>query len=62
MTEPKERSVTLSWTPGDDHNSPVIGTVTVFWFFFVYAIHSLCKQLIFDTCLLFEILIDFSPL
>uniref|UniRef100_A0A8C2HCW9 Neural cell adhesion molecule L1 n=1 Tax=Cyprinus carpio TaxID=7962 RepID=A0A8C2HCW9_CYPCA len=24
MTEPKERSVTLSWTPGDDHNSPVL--------------------------------------
>ncbi|KAK2885498.1 hypothetical protein Q8A67_016335 [Cirrhinus molitorella] len=23
MTEPKDRSVTLSWTPGDDHNSPV---------------------------------------
>uniref|UniRef100_A0A8C1BH55 Neural cell adhesion molecule L1 n=1 Tax=Cyprinus carpio carpio TaxID=630221 RepID=A0A8C1BH55_CYPCA len=24
MTEPKDRSVTLSWTPGDDHNSPVL--------------------------------------
>ncbi|XP_048035111.1 neural cell adhesion molecule L1.2 isoform X3 [Megalobrama amblycephala] len=24
MTEPKERSVTLSWTPGEDHNSPVL--------------------------------------
>ncbi|XP_067302078.1 neural cell adhesion molecule L1.2 isoform X2 [Pseudorasbora parva] len=24
MTEPKERSVTLSWTPGDNHNSPVL--------------------------------------
>ncbi|XP_039507782.1 neural cell adhesion molecule L1.2 isoform X2 [Pimephales promelas] len=24
MTEPKERSITLSWTPGDDHNSPVL--------------------------------------
>ncbi|XP_051518124.1 neural cell adhesion molecule L1-like [Myxocyprinus asiaticus] len=24
MTELKERSVTLSWTPGDDHNSPVL--------------------------------------
>lgn len=22
-TDPKDRSVTLSWTPGDDHNSPV---------------------------------------
>ncbi len=29
MTEPKDRSVTLSWTPGDDHNSPVLGTVYV---------------------------------
>jgi len=34
MTEPKERSITLSWTPGDDHNSPVLGTVTVYVFFF----------------------------
>uniref|UniRef100_A0A8C1PC22 L1 cell adhesion molecule, paralog a n=1 Tax=Cyprinus carpio TaxID=7962 RepID=A0A8C1PC22_CYPCA len=24
MTEPKDRSVTLSWTPGDHHNSPVL--------------------------------------
>ncbi|XP_067226797.1 neural cell adhesion molecule L1.2 [Chanodichthys erythropterus] len=24
MIEPKERSVTLSWTPGEDHNSPVL--------------------------------------
>ncbi|XP_021325404.2 neural cell adhesion molecule L1.2 isoform X1 [Danio rerio] len=24
MTEPKERRVTLSWTPGADHNSPVL--------------------------------------
>lgn len=24
----KDRSVTLSWTPGDDHNSPIIGTLT----------------------------------
>uniref|UniRef100_A0A8C1P9W2 L1 cell adhesion molecule, paralog a n=1 Tax=Cyprinus carpio TaxID=7962 RepID=A0A8C1P9W2_CYPCA len=32
MTEPKDRSVTLSWTPGDHHNSPVLGTVNVFLF------------------------------
>ncbi|XP_010782814.1 neural cell adhesion molecule L1-like [Notothenia coriiceps] len=25
ITEPKRRSVTLSWTPGDEHNSPVLG-------------------------------------
>ncbi|XP_026055868.1 neural cell adhesion molecule L1-like isoform X2 [Carassius auratus] len=24
MTDPKDRNVTLSWTPGDDHNSPVL--------------------------------------
>ncbi|XP_050953349.1 neural cell adhesion molecule L1.2 isoform X1 [Labeo rohita] len=24
MTEPKDRSLTLSWTPGNDHNSPVL--------------------------------------
>ncbi|XP_073731454.1 neural cell adhesion molecule L1.2 isoform X1 [Misgurnus anguillicaudatus] len=24
MIEPKDRSVTLSWTPGEDHNSPVL--------------------------------------
>lgn len=25
ITDPKRRAVTLSWTPGDDHNSPVLG-------------------------------------
>ncbi|TRY66476.1 hypothetical protein DNTS_005367 [Danionella cerebrum] len=24
MTEPKDRSITLNWTPGEEHNSPVI--------------------------------------
>lgn len=27
ITDPKHRAVTLSWTPGDDHNSPVLGLV-----------------------------------
>lgn len=27
ITDPKRRAVTLSWTPGDDHNSPVLGLV-----------------------------------
>ncbi|XP_029291136.1 neural cell adhesion molecule L1.2 isoform X2 [Cottoperca gobio] len=30
MTDPKRRSVTLSWTPGDDHNSPVLEYVVEF--------------------------------
>lgn len=55
MTEPKERSVTLSWTPGEDHNSPVLGTVYVFFLFMQHM------QSIYDTCSFFEILIDFLP-
>lgn len=27
ITDPKHRAVTLSWTPGDDHNSAVLGLV-----------------------------------
>lgn len=27
ITDPKHRAVTLSWTPGDDHKSPVLGLV-----------------------------------
>ncbi|KAI9530768.1 Neural cell adhesion molecule L1 [Dissostichus eleginoides] len=30
ITEPKRRSVTLSWTPGDEHNSPVLEYVVEF--------------------------------
>ncbi|KAM9342050.1 neural cell adhesion molecule L1.2 [Pholidichthys leucotaenia] len=30
ISEPKHRTVTLSWTPGDDHNSPVIEFVVEF--------------------------------
>ncbi|XP_044066815.1 neural cell adhesion molecule L1.2 isoform X2 [Siniperca chuatsi] len=30
ITEPKRRAVTLSWTPGDDHNSPVLEYVVEF--------------------------------
>lgn len=27
ITDAKLRAVTLSWTPGDDHNSAVLGSV-----------------------------------
>lgn len=27
ITDPKRRAVTLSWSPGDDHNSAVLGLV-----------------------------------
>lgn len=27
VTDAKHRAVTLSWTPGDDHNSPILGLV-----------------------------------
>uniref|UniRef100_A0A8C9YA58 Neural cell adhesion molecule L1 n=1 Tax=Sander lucioperca TaxID=283035 RepID=A0A8C9YA58_SANLU len=30
ITDPKHRAVTLSWTPGDDHNSPVLEYVVEF--------------------------------
>uniref|UniRef100_A0A7N8XT36 Neural cell adhesion molecule L1 n=1 Tax=Mastacembelus armatus TaxID=205130 RepID=A0A7N8XT36_9TELE len=30
ITDPKHREVTLSWTPGDDHNSPVLEYVVEF--------------------------------
>ncbi|XP_029011414.1 neural cell adhesion molecule L1.2 isoform X2 [Betta splendens] len=30
VTDPKHRTVTLSWTPGDDHNSPVLEYVIEF--------------------------------
>ncbi|XP_029995083.1 neural cell adhesion molecule L1.2 isoform X2 [Sphaeramia orbicularis] len=30
VTNPKSRSITLSWTPGDDHNSPVLEYVVEF--------------------------------
>uniref|UniRef100_A0A8C4HYA2 Neural cell adhesion molecule L1 n=1 Tax=Dicentrarchus labrax TaxID=13489 RepID=A0A8C4HYA2_DICLA len=30
ITDPKHRAVTLSWTPGDDHNSPVLEYVIEF--------------------------------
>ncbi|XP_054636541.1 neural cell adhesion molecule L1.2 isoform X2 [Dunckerocampus dactyliophorus] len=30
LTQPKQRTVTLSWTPGDEHNSPVIEYVIEF--------------------------------
>ncbi|XP_071332274.1 neural cell adhesion molecule L1.2 isoform X2 [Trachinotus anak] len=30
ITDPKNRAVTLSWTPGDDHNSPVLDYVIEF--------------------------------
>uniref|UniRef100_A0A8D3C0C4 Neural cell adhesion molecule L1 n=1 Tax=Scophthalmus maximus TaxID=52904 RepID=A0A8D3C0C4_SCOMX len=30
ITDPKRRAVTLSWTPGDDHNSPVLEYVVEF--------------------------------
>lgn len=28
VTDAKHRAVTLSWTPGDDHNSPILGLVS----------------------------------
>ncbi|XP_036448228.1 neural cell adhesion molecule L1.2 isoform X2 [Colossoma macropomum] len=30
LTEPRERSISLSWTPGDDHKSPVLEYVVEF--------------------------------
>ncbi|XP_077452823.1 neural cell adhesion molecule L1.2 isoform X1 [Stigmatopora argus] len=30
LTHPKKRAITLSWTPGDEHNSPVIAYVIEF--------------------------------
>ncbi len=56
MTEPKDRSVILSWTPGDDHNSPVLGIC------FSCLVNSLsvCSQYLMHVNLLYNLII-FSP-
>uniref|UniRef100_A0A8C1XH53 protein-tyrosine-phosphatase n=1 Tax=Cyprinus carpio TaxID=7962 RepID=A0A8C1XH53_CYPCA len=58
MTEPKDRSVTLSWTPGDDHNSPVLGTVC---FSCLGNSLSVRSQYLMHVNLLYYLLI-FSPI